>query len=208
MKAFVVKHVDRYYDDDAPTMIYFVSHDIHARRAFADEYNDSELTGISVKREKALDRYADTSKIPFWLLACMGWWTECDHCGGLVSEDAMNERNLDVTNIVGTFRSRCFCSPVCHDNWKEEQAERKHVIGKALFDLEKYLLEQFPGVTITRTQANTMFKQNQIVLDYAHVFFTFPAQNFGECRITESKVVTVPRGAMTMFNKWRGLDAD
>lgn len=202
-KAFIVKHADRYYDDESPTMIYFMVSDIVARRAFAEEYNDGELGGINVKREPSLDRYENENKIPFWRLICMGWWTECDDCGKRISEDDLNDRGLDPTDVVGTFCSRTFCTPDCHTRWEAEQAERKHISGQAVYDLEKYLFKYFPGVTVTRTPSYVTHEQGKLVLDHAHIYFTFPEQNMGECRITEKHTVTVPRGAMTMFNEWR-----
>jgi len=209
MKAFVVKHVDSYYDDDAPTMIYFMTHDIHARRAFAEEHNDGEIVGIHVKREKALDRYEEAGKVPFWLLALMGWWSECDHCGQRVSEDDLNDRNLDPTEIVGTFCSRVYCSPVCHGLWKTDQAEKKHVEGQALFDLEKHLYRLYGDeISITKTQAYSSHRTRGRLLEHAHVFFTFPGQTIGECRINERHVIQVPAGAMTSYNAWREIDED
>jgi len=206
-KAFVACPSRPCYDrdDEAVTMIYFKERDIHARRDYADEFNDGELGGICIRRDRNLDRFGCVKNIPFWYLVHLGWSTACDECGESVDEDNLNNRGLDPTGVVGTFFSRVFCSEGCHVLWKADDAERKHIEGQAIYNLEQHLYKLYgESITIGKTHAfSSCYALKGRVIEQAYVNFTFPGQTIGECRINEKNVVKVPAGAMTSYNEWR-----
>src|SRR5690606_20613022 len=67
--------------------IIFAKSNIEARRWSANEFNDGELVGMSVKRAPWADKYGSGSKIPAADMVDAGWHFECSYSGARIDSD-------------------------------------------------------------------------------------------------------------------------
>lgn len=111
--------------------VYFAKSHIHARRAGANEFNDGEIGGMRVRRERGLDQYEASGNIPFWEMVNRGWWCDCCHCGETVNESLYDEEGRENDNPQGMFNSINFCSTRCMTEW-----ERRKYVERGMAEIE------------------------------------------------------------------------
>lgn len=103
--------------------VYFAPSNIHARRMAADEFNDGELDGLRVTRDRGLDQYEEQGWVPLHEMVWRGWWTGCSHCGcDIRSEyyedpDLAYEPDLRGKEPQGSLHGAGWCSKECEAEW-------------------------------------------------------------------------------------------
>lgn len=125
LKAYIVN--SEYAEDSSS--IQFAEHAVVARRNGLNDLNaDSDcFAGSTCRRMPNLDKYGDAYEVPVRELIWDGWWGfECEHCGQRLEEYSMDEEDLPVADVVGTYRGACYCNTTCEENEKRYQHEKKN----------------------------------------------------------------------------------
>jgi len=140
MVAFLVQETDEWTGD-----IIFARSPIEARRYGAQEFNDGELGGMSVKRARWADQFAGKG-VPARELIARGWHFEgCPSCGVRLEESALYDAGKRVDDVVGTTGGLAYCCARCR--WREmKRARRLKAEGQRAIDaLKAVVAARFPG---------------------------------------------------------------
>lgn len=122
--------------------IIFATSDIEARRRGADEYNDGDLGGMRVRRQRHFDKYLGVG-VPVSDLVEEGWHFECCGCGLKMNEDTMEEAGLPIDGILGTQHTLSFCSEDCevaHQKWVQARDAHGDLMAEKLREYAQGLL--------------------------------------------------------------------
>lgn len=210
LKAFIVQE-----DNEGSGGVLFAEHAIIARRNGANEYNDGELRGMTVKRAAHLDKYSP-GPVPWVEMFDMGWWIECSDCGTRICEDHDEEdegsENGRRFNIV-EHKGHVFCRPACCENWKAEKVEIERIKRYVIARLQERIIRAMPGALILdsdRVEGNHVYVphgQWPLYPKEASVHFTFPGQRHGTVKFKfnapgETPRCWVPRGDLNAFLRW------
>ena len=128
LKAYTA--VEECSGDNAGTVV-FAKSNVHARRHAANELNDGEFSGLTVRREPCLDQYTSKYEIPTQVMIDLMWWTTCTNCGRELREELYYDNGYDYDDEdegarslykktpAGTFFDNPFCDDVCeHEHAK------------------------------------------------------------------------------------------
>lgn len=137
--------------------IIFAKSNIEARKAAANEFNDSELGGMSVKRAPWADKYGSRGKIPIADMIDQGWHFECWYSGLRIDSEiydyGTDKWNPDTKECegdtflvgktpVGFQEGPVFaCQEYADLHW-EEQRKRK--------EYEAEMLKMYRGMVLRR----------------------------------------------------------
>jgi hypothetical protein len=208
LKAFSVLE-----DDENTGDIYFARHAITARRTYADEHHDGELSGTTCHRAPWADQYAP-GPVPWKAKFEHGWWIECSGCGAMIRQDEEDSEGKPIEFDVVETGSHVFCRPACETEHRAEQARLTALRAEAISDLTAAILQKMPGAEIETeaknwtphayvTKRNGEYQRQQCV-----VSFRFPGCQHGLGSMRYDKVgeeprVTVPSGDLPAFEAWR-----
>lgn len=148
--AFVVSE-----DYEGTCCVVFERSHVAARRAGAGELG-SEFEGVSCRREKALDQFADAGKVPpRFLIEELGWWFTCAECGNSTSDEDAADRPI-MTEYEGDM---VFCCGNCRNRYHDEQHRRAQI----RLQRESACLAKFPGVEVVwvnvhKTDSTVLFR--------------------------------------------------
>lgn len=177
MKAYIVTE-----DYECRGGVVFANRAVEARRFGADEYNNGEFSGMSVKRAKGLDKYAKTG-VPAWLMIADGWSYECCGCGEPLGNDDIFDRGMSLTQVVGTDSGSVFCDWTCEAEYLAEYAATK-AYGEAFLSLLRGMVkERFGPVKFPegrfKAHAYCRRERGHEVIHEAQVFFELRGLNYG-----------------------------
>lgn len=199
LKAFTVNEPMEYTGG-----IVFAKSNIVARRLGANEYNDGEITGMSVRRAPWADSYLG-QPIPASLLIAHGWHFECSGCGIRIVDDLYNwqdrcgvddtlrdmlaiarrYRKWSSDSVIGTQRSAVFCDQQCKDAHDAYRAECKAKEARAIEAFKAKILRRFPDAELIydpdmlRPHAYATTHAGRIVVRQVVVEFTLPGLQYG-----------------------------
>lgn len=184
IRAFAVTETD-----ENTGGIIFARHAITATRIGADEYGTGEIHGMSCRRAKWADQFADTGRVPASEMIARGWHFECHGCGSRIDEDELRCRGLSVDGVVGTQNSWVFCGARCRLRHLA-QLRREKMCGDAFLEvLRGVIRKRFGNVHIHEDAEN--FKPHVYVISdrrievvgQAAVYFDFPGMQIGPASI-------------------------
>lgn len=210
-KAFLVTT-----DYDGTGGVVFAKSAIEARRYGASEWNDGELGGLHVRRERDFDQF-DGSGVPAWLMVAKGWWFECSGCGMTINEDSLYDRGLPVEGVVGAECSRVYCCATCEADERARTAREAAVGNAFLWHLKQRVIDRFGPVEF----ANGAWKEHvyarevdgTVHIGQGIVSFNFPGMRIGPASLRynwgyggqfgpPSPEYSVPRGDLEAFEAW------
>jgi hypothetical protein len=204
LRAFVVQE-----DYEGTGDVFYARHDIVARKAFAEEFNDAELRGVTCQRAPWADKYAP-GPCPRLVMIDNGWWMDCAGCGLRITHDADGDSEdqvrPDKAVEVGTF---VYCSPGCRHRHLQEKTLRKIHGLRAIHQLRAKLFRLAPGVTLLgKDHAYVVREGRRWIAKQVIVRFTFPGAtiNNGEIRFDKAgdePRLTVPAGDLMAWQAWR-----
>jgi hypothetical protein len=175
LKAFVVLE-----ENENTGGIVFASTASKARRLGANEYNDSELQGLSCRRAPWADKWASTKEdVPVQVMISHGWRFECCGCGETICEDWLYDEDLPLEGVIGTQRSMVYCSEICECQEKLRRARAKDYQRRMIEKLSKLLLKRFPEAKITKTHAYATERNGSWQVTQCVVHFKFPGMKIG-----------------------------
>lgn len=161
--------------------VIFAKSNIAARKIAANEWNDGELGGLSVRRAPGLDKYSDTKRVPAWeLIVKHGWnWEDgCSYCGQSLNYDDLEDAGKDPTKVVGFDGTHVYCDDKCHQSYMAAE-KRKNEAGQYFLDeMIRRVKERFGDVDIARTHHYTVERDGCITTEQAIVDFDFPGRKF------------------------------
>ncbi|HEU4682958.1 MAG TPA: hypothetical protein VFS39_00465 [Nitrospira sp.] len=169
--------------DEMTGGIIFAKSAIEARKIGANEWNDGELAGMTVRRRKDLDQFAG-SGVPFSLLIDEGWWGECTGCGGHIDEWFLYDRGLTSSDVIGTLNAAIFCCQSCKDEYaarkdREDQAGREFL--KRLCDIVR---RRFPNANaVTPEYVYAAEFDGVVTIRQAVVSFEFPGMKIAAAHL-------------------------
>lgn len=178
-------------DYEGHAVVVFHHHGIAARRIGADEL-EIAFENAECKRNKALDKYAETGVPTEVLVKEHGWYWECFNCGTRVSD---GDENIDDAVFINDV---VYCSRSC----MEDLADKKRRINSEYEQFQIAILTQFPQFEITGFYGGYPSKTPV-------AYFTFPGAKYGESQMrpdTNSKSLFwyVPNGDLAAFGEWTG----
>lgn len=198
--------------------VVFAETNLAARKIAADEWNDGELAGLSVRRAPGLDQYSDTGRVPASVLICdYGWhWDGCCHCGQYLDDESLRNDGKDPALVVGFDGGQVFCDQSCADAARDQKAQEDAAGQAVLSALIERLHRRFGPVTIVRTHHFTRCRDGLCTTEQAVVDFDFPGQQHGmaalryEDRIVPGRTsimphdlyLVCPRGDVATFEAW------
>lgn len=174
--------------------VIFAKSNIEARKAAANEFNDNQLGGMSVKRAPWADKYGSRGNIPIDDMIDHGWHFECWHSGIRLDSELYDygteEYNFDTeeyeedTSFVGKkpvgFQDGPIfaCQEYADRHW-EEQRKRKGYESEMLKMYRGLVLRRFPDAVLIDGQK---YGQGE------HIYSVLASD--GETRVVEQ--VTIP----------------
>jgi hypothetical protein len=114
-------------DGEGHCVVVFHNHGLAARREGASELG-YDFEDVECSRSKEFDQFAHLGYVPAGDLIAHGWWFECNHCCGRVTED-------ELENAV-CFKYTVFCSQECVDAHDENVARQNHASETFQLELE------------------------------------------------------------------------
>jgi hypothetical protein len=206
MKAFAVQE-----DCEGTGDIYYAEHAITAKKRFANEFGDGDLSGVTCSRAPWADQYAPYC--PRLVMIDHGWWMDCHGCEVRIDSDLEGypddpEEPVRTLEPVEDDRG-LFCSPQCRDNYLSDRAARHAAEAVARAELVAKLLAKLPGVTIVGETHSYVEKRDGLyVAKQTRAAFEFPGlkigpAHFGHNEIGEEPSVTVCQGDLAAWEAWR-----
>jgi hypothetical protein len=162
--------------------VVFAKTNLEARKIAANEWNDGELGGLSVRRATDLDEYAETNRVPAWkLIVNHGWsWEDgCSYCGQSLNYDDLQDAGKDPCDVVGFDGFHVYCNEDCKER-QDEINEGKDRAGDAfLSQILKRIKSRFGDVDIVKTHHFTTYREGYFTTEQAIVDFDFPGRKYG-----------------------------
>ena len=134
-----------------------------------------------------MDVYAEAGDVPVGALLDLGWWFECSGCGRSIGQDLVDnpdeawdysaDQALPAMSPVGTYRSQCFCTPACRDDYLEEKLLRESAQEIAIQRLSEWVTERYPGTTLGKFRHARADKHGRI--ESVTVAMEFPEARYG-----------------------------
>lgn len=135
--------------------IYFAEHAIVARRLGANDYADGDLSYVTCRRAPWADEWANKDEdVPARIMIANGWHFECCGCGARVDEDYLYDEDLPLNGVIGTQRSRVFCSEICECEFKLHEAIRRDRERRMIDVMKSLVLKRFPTVKFSEAKDN------------------------------------------------------
>ncbi|PPQ35404.1 hypothetical protein SAMN06265338_1247 [Rhodoblastus acidophilus] len=181
MKAYAVQE-----DCEGTGGIVFAKHAIVARREGANEYNGGEFHGVTCRRAKWADEFAETGIVPASVMIANGWWFECSYCGQKIDEDSLYDRRLPISGVVGSQHSLIFCCKSHALKHRLEDAQRKRAEAEGIKLFSEMVLKRLPDAKLlvepqnlrphayVRGHLGGPWVYSQIIIS-----FTFPGMKIG-----------------------------
>lgn len=200
LKAFTVNEPMEYTGG-----IVFAKSNIVARRLGANEYNDGELGGMTVKRAPWADSFVG-KLVPASIMIAHGWHFECSGCGRRIDSDLADLWENEVqpedsgrdmvkarrrycnwhpADVIGTQSSAVFCDQQCKDAHDAYRAECKAKETWAIEAFKAKILRRFPDAELIndpdrlRPHAYATTHAGRIVVRQVVVEFAFPGMQYG-----------------------------
>lgn len=144
--------------------VIFAKSDIEARRRSANEFHDSEIGGMSVKRAPWADKYQGRQNIPIEVMVDHGWHFECCWSGVTIDSDLYyegreiynretQEYELDKTLIgnkpVGFQEGLVFACQEYADEYHKYKAIEKEFNDEQLKYWRGIVLKNFPDAILS-----------------------------------------------------------
>lgn len=160
----------------------FAKNDIEARRWGANEFSDGDLRGMTVKRMKEWDQYADMG-IPISEMIYAGCWMDCDGCGERMSEDWFYDQRMSPSDARGTEGGMSYCCWQCEADDKADRAA-KEAFGQVFVDLlQEKVVARYGPVKFKKgffQQHHYVTRHNgHMQVEDACVSFEFPGVKYG-----------------------------
>jgi len=116
MKAWVVTE-----ECEGKAQVIFHTHGMAAKRLGAQELN-TDFDGVTLKRAKEFDDYAEKGYVPVAVLIENGWWVECWGCNREMREEMIGEDGndfaLDLDGIIELGPMKAFHSKECKEAYQ------------------------------------------------------------------------------------------
>lgn len=185
--------------------IFFAKSDIEARRNSADEFNDGDITGMSVKRAPWADKYGSGSKIPISDMVDHGWHFECHYSGVTIDSDLYyegheiyndetEEYEYDETckgkEPVGFQYGPVFACQEYADKFSEDERKRKEFEANWLKFWRDYVLKKLPDAIIINRERYGQSEHIYSVkvpntdmrtVEQVTIAFEFPGMKYNAC---------------------------
>lgn len=175
--------------------VIFAKSNIEARKAAANEFNDNQLGGMSVKRAPWADKYGSRGNIPIDDMIDHGWHFEC-WCSGLRIDSEIYDYGTDKWNPdteeyeedtflvgktpVGFQEGPIFACQEYADLYWEEQRKRK--------EYEEEMLKMYRGMVLARLPDAVLINCDRRYGQGEHIYSEKASD--GETRVVEQ--VTIP----------------
>jgi hypothetical protein len=206
MKAFAVQE-----DCEGTGDIFYADHAITAKKRFANEFGDGDLSGISCHRAPWADAYAP--HCPRLVMIDHGWWIECNGCGVRIDSDLEvnpDDPDEEVRKLDPVEDDRgLFCLASCRDRYLADRAARQDAEAAARATLEVKLLAKLPGVTVVGEIHSYVEKRDGLyVARQTRAAFDFPGSTIGPAYFSHNEIgeepsVTVCQGDLPAWETWR-----
>ena len=190
MKAYIA------HDGDEQWTVTYATNGAAARRQAAGEFGCDFAEVESCRRAPSLDQYADTD-IPIREMLDLGWWFECDGCGGRMLSD---DEDYDASEAIGTYNGRCFCSPACRDEKLESDLLEHDARLLAIGELKLHLQARYSETVITSVHA---YANGDGHVQQAFVEFVFPGSVHGGGKLDRHAGLTVAAGDYDAWRRYR-----
>lgn len=185
LKAFIVTE-----NEENTGGVVFAKTAIEARRWGANEFNDGELGGLTVRRKRTLDQYAKTG-VPASVMVEMGWRYECYHCGNTVSEDDLYEQGLAASDVCGVDNGAIYCCRACEMAAASEKLKRKQLHAETVAKFEAIIVRRFPDADFSEARHHTYFQVHHFddgrepawTTEQAVIEFAFPGMKIGRASL-------------------------
>lgn len=147
--------------------VIFAKSNIEARRRSADEFHDSDIAGMSVKRAPWADKYGARHKVPIKDMVAHGWHFECCWSGIRIDEYIYDygvevydeEKDEDVWDEtvkgkepIGFQESLCFACQEYADAYYEDDRKRKMFEEEQLKYYRGLVLKNFPDAILVDSE--------------------------------------------------------
>jgi hypothetical protein len=156
---------------------------IAARRLGANEYADGDFSYVTCHRAPWADGYCD-KPIPVGLMILHGWHFECGHCGGLIDEDMLDEKQIEPDDVIGHEHSEAYCDARCEAGAALTKAQAEHVQKRWLRRFAKIVKRRFPDAVPVLKCAHASFRDGRHVIAQVTVAFDFPGQQHWPAELT------------------------
>lgn len=162
--------------------VVFATSNVEARRFGANEFNEGEFSGLTVRRAPNWDKYQDTG-VPISEMICDGWNFECHGCGSRLTDDWFYEQGMTPTQAVGVSGGSVYCCWQCEAEDRADRAARKAYGETFLGIIRDRLRKRFGEVSFPqgtfRQHVLVRQQQGQFLVQHATVAFEFPGMEIG-----------------------------
>lgn len=170
-------------NDEGTGAVLFERHAIVAKRLGADEFADGDIGGVSCRRARWADDYAD-KPLPATVMIAHGWHFECNGCGIRIDEDSLRELRLPAHGVIGSQYSAVYCCTRCRRKHLSLQRRKEAEQQRAIEAFKQIVRRRFPSAEFVDQHENPNWRHHAWVTcrhgekgwvwEQVVVAFTFP----------------------------------